>query len=44
MGALVLNNTIHVEDYFHIPEGLSNGIYLIKIDGIVSQEKLVLLR
>jgi uncharacterized repeat protein (TIGR01451 family) len=44
MGVRVFNNKVNLEEFFQIPESLSNGIYLIKIDGIVSQEKLVLLR
>lgn len=44
LGALVYSNDVNIEEYYHLPESLSNGVYLIKINGIVSREKLILLR
>ena len=44
MGVVVYNSIVNLEEELEFPDSLSNGIYLIKIDGIVTQEKLVLLR
>jgi hypothetical protein len=44
MGVVVYNSIVNLEEELEFPDSLSNGIYLIKIDGIMSQEKLVLLR